>query len=721
MNQPTYHFDVLPLHPHPRPLESFTSYLMRLAELNGMGRYSDLAYRLFPDRTPLQVRAITDHIPVLMSQLARETVCSEATLQATTFYYFGQKFGRYGYLQNFLKGILVPHLRYCPHCLDEQLYYLLPWRILALSGCHKHNCQLLDSCSTCGKSIPIFPNTLRVGICPHCRTALKTCVTASLPPDAQQQAYEIYHDLVFLFSPQSWELVRQEMAVAAGCEFERLRWQTGLTPAAASQKAGTSSSYIRHIERGTIGGTFQHYVQYASFLEISLRQVFLDGVADYEPLPDTPLTHEMMLAIRLEKALDRMREKGQLVNDTTLRKTTGVSRDTLRSYATTRAMLEAAQTQAYQQREGELLGRIKDIVAQHHAQGKPIYRTDIYRILQMSQNGVNAYPRIRAYLKQLNAPSGHCKPGRMGQDEQDRLAQVEQAIQYLLDSGQTINQRAVAKQVGLCCHHLRQYPQVKRLLQQTATIRFEQHQTRFLEQVQEAIFHLEQSGQPITQKAVTTLTGISHDTLSKYPKLRELFVQYRTTQTRQRNDDWINRILQAINFLKQNNLSITQKAICRTAGVREGLSREHPDIQAIIQPVLAEEEQRREQYLMTQVSEAIHQLKSYKQPITIPAVGEIIGLSASRLRWYPEVTTLIREAREATRQQYEDQLIQDIYEAVQHLHLVGSPLTQKRICEEIGMAVMNLPNYHRAKELVSQIAKQYHQENETSWHYRYQS
>ena len=266
---------------------------------------------------------------------------------------------------------------------------------------------------------------------------------------------------------------------------------------------------------------------------------------------------------------------------------------------------------------------------------------------------------------------------------------------------------------------MNRHPQVNQLLQQIAAIRFEQHQAQFLEQIQEAISHLEYNGQLITRKAVIDLTGISYGTLSKYPKIRELLIQYQTKHTRQRNDDRISRILQAIDFLRQNDLPITRTAICRIAGVREGSSRDHPDIRAIIQPVLAEEEQRWEQHIIAQAAEAIRQLKSRKQPISIPAVVEIMGLSASKLWRYPEVMTLIREAREDARRHYEDQLIQDIHEAVQYLRSAGLPVTQKGICKEIGIHVSNLSNYHRAKELISQIAKQYHQEHHTPWHCRY--
>ena len=80
-----YAFDVLPVHPAPLPLESYSSYVTRLAEGNGLTRYSDLAARLFPNFHPLKVRELTDYTPVSFGRLEDESRCSETDLQARPF------------------------------------------------------------------------------------------------------------------------------------------------------------------------------------------------------------------------------------------------------------------------------------------------------------------------------------------------------------------------------------------------------------------------------------------------------------------------------------------------------------------------------------------------------------------------------------------------------------------------------------------------------------
>jgi len=91
MNTRQYYFDALPLHPPPQPLESFTSYLTRLAEANGKKRYSQFnpffgGYR--------SIFSFADYPPRSFGMLPAITTCSETELLRTTFYHVGKKFGR---------------------------------------------------------------------------------------------------------------------------------------------------------------------------------------------------------------------------------------------------------------------------------------------------------------------------------------------------------------------------------------------------------------------------------------------------------------------------------------------------------------------------------------------------------------------------------------------------------------------------------------------------
>lgn len=133
---------VLPLHPQPQLLESFTSYLIRLAEANGLQSIRELVALVgSPQRRRESLYNSPDYpAPSLYAGLAHITGCPEERLQQTTFDSLVRRFGRSMYphaLHQFLRESLASSLRYCPACLAEcdPPYYSLLWRFLVLLGC----------------------------------------------------------------------------------------------------------------------------------------------------------------------------------------------------------------------------------------------------------------------------------------------------------------------------------------------------------------------------------------------------------------------------------------------------------------------------------------------------------------------------------------------------------------------------------------------------------
>src|SRR3989442_14424611 len=90
----TYYFDVLPLHPRPAYLESLTSYLMRLAEHNGISSIDGISALCFPHQDRRITRGIADYPPVSFDNLMIVGACNEETLRTTTFFHIAVKFGR---------------------------------------------------------------------------------------------------------------------------------------------------------------------------------------------------------------------------------------------------------------------------------------------------------------------------------------------------------------------------------------------------------------------------------------------------------------------------------------------------------------------------------------------------------------------------------------------------------------------------------------------------
>lgn len=172
---------MLPLHPQPKPLESLNGYILRLAEANGLKSVHELA-RLSGLRKGWKDQ---DYSSILTGRLAGIARCDPNHLQDMTCYHLARHFACAGFsvesTSPFFRGSLAPSLRYCPVCLDEQPYYHLTWRFLALSGCVLHGCSLLNTCGHCFAPIPLLPRRPRIACCPTCQGNLRTCPAFPLP------------------------------------------------------------------------------------------------------------------------------------------------------------------------------------------------------------------------------------------------------------------------------------------------------------------------------------------------------------------------------------------------------------------------------------------------------------------------------------------------------------------------------------------------------------
>lgn len=717
MNHAPFHFDVLPVHPQPEPLEAFTSYLMRLAEANRIKYPCDLGHRLFPGQNPYGIGILTDHVPVSFDSVPQQACCSETQLLATTFHHLGRKFGRATKgkaLSSFLHGAIALSLRYCPLCLQEQPYYRLTWRFLSLTGCPRHGCRLFDRCGTCNQPIRLLHNIIQVGVCPACQTPLSTAAAKPLSDQEQRLSQQMEKELTYLLSPQPWETGDVAASVAVGHLLERLRWQKGLVPADLVHPIGLSAIGVRHLERGktqTVGVSFQRYLRYAVFMGVSLQQLFRNELDAFAPLPDRQPTREMEMTPILQTAVEQLQANDQPVNRTTIRQTTGVSKDAFRRYSEAKTMMAQAWEQTEQQRKEAFLERAKGAVQQLRKEGETISLTSISRILKKKPRDLKACSLVWDYLQRLTPPL-EPQPQR---GEAAMLSRVQEAIQFFADNGQPFTRQDIADHLGIVAPNLYRHPQVKQLLQQLTAVKLEQEQRRMFEQVQRALSYLQANGQPITKQAIIALTGIPYVRLSKYPHVDTLVTRCLEADKRRYKEERMNQIGQAICHLQENGLPVTKKAICQLAGVGDTLPNRCPELMPIIHSALAEEKQCREQELVVRVAQAIQHLLAHDQAVTLASVGQIVGLSESGLRQRPQVVALVQQTQSEIRERFEDGLIRHIHAAVQALQMTNLPLTQNNICAEIGMSRTVLKQYKRAKAAVAQISVPYHQAQGTVW------
>jgi transcriptional regulator with XRE-family HTH domain len=292
----TYFFDVLPLHPRPEYLESLTSYLMRLAEHNGISSIDGLSALCFSQQDRRITRGIADYPPVSFGDLSIVGAWSEEILRTTTFFHLATKFGRSTLPQpmsRFLSGCVGQYLRYCPMCLAEQpvRYYLLSWRFLMLTCCRKHMCRLLGTCGHCDELIPLFRSPFTLGNCPRCQQRLKLCAAASVSDEGELEvASHAQDDIVFLLTPQPWESVSGRVIKRVGQRLSQIRQLKQLTAGKVASQIGITLTVVEGIERGDFqgrGATLQSYFKYAHYLCLSLKEVFSD-VIDAPDLVHTP-------------------------------------------------------------------------------------------------------------------------------------------------------------------------------------------------------------------------------------------------------------------------------------------------------------------------------------------------------------------------------------------------------------------------------------------------
>ncbi len=268
---------MLPLHPQPQWLESLSSYIIRLAEANGLKAMNELA-TLSGIRGWETVRHAPDYSSYSVRRLAYLAGCTPTILQNMTFYHLAHHFNRSSLLfrdmRDFFQGCIAPWMRYCPLCLAEIPYYHLCWRFLAIEGCYKHKCYLLSTCGHCDTPISFLPPIPRLTFCATCQGDLKTCPTSLLAQHAETRLQRYTRDLELLLMPTEWAPeITQALSQGSGFTFLRQRKHLSMTEVAHVMEK--DEQVVREIEEGKWSGkaTLADYWHYIELLDSSLVEV----------------------------------------------------------------------------------------------------------------------------------------------------------------------------------------------------------------------------------------------------------------------------------------------------------------------------------------------------------------------------------------------------------------------------------------------------------------
>lgn len=725
----SYHFDSLPLHPQPEALESFTSYVMRLAEANCIGVRYQLKPLFFPDRSRGVIHELADFPMSSYGNLPALAACSEPRLLGTTFYYLAQRFSRPTLPQTtgqFLVGMLARRLRYCPHCLEtEQPYYSLAWRFRTLSGCPRHGCRLLDSCTQCGHEVPFLSKALKVGICPECGTPLCVGVAGHMAEDEHHEAQRHYRELAFLLAIRPDDAP----AVAPGPRLAYWRQAQGLTVEEVSRRTGMTARLVWELERYRLdrGAKLQNYFDYVACLGLSFAELFeteLEGEA--QPRPrftsyDAYQTYEEQLLSAVREAIENLKAEGTLLTQQMVSRRVGMSVMGLQHYPQVKALLSQLKHERSQQlqvqrqrREQELIGQVRKAMTALQDQRAVVTQEAIGALIGLTPTGLCHYPLVCEILKEVAWQKREASGEKI-------LAKVEVAIGELCAARQPVTKVAVARLIGVTPSALNYHPQVRLLIEQNGSHQPKPPPVDIEERLHGAVQMLLAQERRLTFKAICEFAGVNWVNLRHYPQAEWIREQCR--QDRRRREDRHRlrvtaRVQQAIGDLQKQNAPISQRAVCQVTGLPMAIFSRFPELseQVAVARKLYLQQRRvhRQRALLEQVEQAVAALIDQSVPFTRCDVYRQAGVPITTTRAYPEVESRVQQSvkerrakeRQERRKKREQALIEQIERAIAQLQLQERPVTQKAICQMVGMARPAIRKYPRVQAILDRVVQE---------------
>jgi len=739
-NTEQHYFDVLPLHKQPERFESFTSYLMRLTESNSFKSVSQLASLCAFGWGPYKLK---DHPPLSFGTLQTAAVCSTDSLLSTTFYYLVKRFGRSSLPQasaRFLLESITQNLRYCPKCLSLRSYYSLVWRFFRVSGCSEHQCFLLDRCGHCGRLVPIFTNSGKVGMCPTCDGLLNTCTATQMSDEECGQISSIVRELEFLLSPVKCEVEGETLAKRIGLAFARRRQAKPLAIREAALQLGTTVASIEAIEYGRLAGSFERYIQYADFLGSTLEAIFLD--VDMSSFQDqgksvkmVPPSEETVVG-HVQGALMQLKANGLPPTQAAICELIRMSQPQLIKYPKAVELVRQAtvdvrnfHAERKKAQSEEVYVQMQKAIKQLTELEQPLTEKNIRSIMGISKGQLSRlkrFPPIQLLLED-SIKSYHANHKEKIQLQECALKlEVEAAIELLKANEQRLTRAAISRIVAVPVPKLKTYAQVKDvLMQHVPTTRQEQFQEEeLIEQIEDAVRKLTDNGQIVTQRTVAKLVGISASGIKNYPRAKALidrhaswYHYYTRRQLSTLGDELLVKVEDAIGQLQKDGQPLTQYSIGSVLEISPYILKGYLQVRRVLEQFeegyrehRTERVLQREEVLLEKIKAAVTHLMSRGETMTIAAVGRVVEISESTMNYYPSVRAFLKsvmsdeDKRRISRgQMREDFLVLEVVEAIEYLKQHGQPISVRSIARIVGSSPSELKSYPRTKLILDQV------------------
>ncbi len=184
--------------------------------------------------------------------------------------------------------------------------------------------------------------------------------------------------------------------------------------------------------------------------------------------PGTRYQREDELLKKVELAIQSLQQQDKSVSQRTVAKVVGISGAGLWYYPRIRALLKASKLQLRERNEDELCDKIQAALATLLQTGDQVTITAVSRMVGVSLETLNTYPRVRALLnRQIKQKYQiHLRQHRQHR-EADLVKKVTQAIELLQTNETKVTQIAISQIVQMSSVNLKRYPKVNRLLRQS--------------------------------------------------------------------------------------------------------------------------------------------------------------------------------------------------------------------------------------------------------------
>jgi transcriptional regulator with XRE-family HTH domain len=327
------------------------------------------------------------------------------------------------------------------------------------------------------------------------------------------------------------------------------------------------------------------------------------------------------------------------------------------------------------QREDELVDQLQRSIEELRALDVPITVTALSRHMHMALPALRQYPAVKDLLQRISNASRDERRKQRSQREEEILEEVQKAIAYFNALGQTLSIRVISEYIHVPASQLDSFPRVKMLLRQVSRKKAVQKQWEsvdeqvIIDQVQRAISELRASGCIPSQEAISSKVGMSLYRLQLYSSVNSILQQVadegrlqRRVQSQLHSREMVKRVQLAREQLRVANLPVSRKAVAELVGLNINALQRYPEVKPLLAEIVEEYQQQgperaqqREQELLEQIQQAMHSLEERGRRITQQAVGELIGYSDTGMLYYQEVRKLYRQVKDEVRQARQQQ------------------------------------------------------------------